>query len=37
MLKRFKDINQLEADDRSALIKNIDAVLRDAKTRKAYA
>lgn len=37
MLKRFKDIIQLNADDRSALLKNIDAILRDAKTRQAYA
>ncbi len=37
MLKRFKDIANLDQEDKSALLKNIDAVIRDAKTRKAYA
>jgi len=37
MLKRFKDILNLPEEDRSALLRNIDAFLRDFKTQKAYA
>lgn len=37
MLNRFKDIVNLDEEDKSALLRNIDAYLRDAKTRKAYA
>lgn len=36
MLNRFKDIVNLDEEDKSALFRNIDAYLRDAKTRKAY-
>ena len=37
MLQRFKDIIQLPDDDKAALLRNVDAFLRDAKTRVAYA
>ena len=37
MLKRFKDIISLPEEDKSALLRNVDAFLRDAKTRMAYA
>jgi len=37
MLKRLNDINSLPPKDKEALLLNIDAFLRDAKTRQAYA
>ena len=37
MLQRLKDINSLSDEDRKCVLFNIDAVLRDAKTRQAYA
>lgn len=37
MLKRLNDINSLPPKEKEALLLNIDAFLRDAKTRKAYA
>lgn len=37
MLQRFKDILNLPEEDKSALLKNVDAFLRDAKARMAYA
>ena len=37
MLKRFKDILQLPKEDQDALLRNIDAFLRDFHTQKAYA
>ena len=36
MLRRLKDINELPEQDREAILYNIDALLRDAKTRLAY-
>lgn len=36
MLRRFKDIDDLPEKDREAILYNIDALLRDAKTRLAY-
>lgn len=36
MLKRFKEISELPEKDKSCLLYNIDAVLRDFKTRQAY-
>ena len=37
MLKRLNEINKLPSNEREALLFNVDAVLRDAKTRQAYA
>lgn len=37
MLRRLNDINSLPPKDKEALLLNIDAFLRDAKTRQAYA
>ena len=37
MLKRLNEINELPSNEREALLFNVDAVLRDAKTRQAYA
>jgi transcriptional regulator with XRE-family HTH domain len=37
MLKRFKDINALPEEDKKHILYNLDAVLRDVKTRLAYA
>lgn len=37
MLNRFKDILNLPDEDRAALLRNVDAFLRDYKTQKAYA
>lgn len=37
MLDRFKDISGLNDEDKKCLLANVDAFLRDAKTRKAYA
>lgn len=36
MLERFNNIAELPTKDREALLLNVDAFLRDAKTRKAY-
>ena len=36
MLKRLNEINSLPEKEREALLFNVDAVLRDSKTRKAY-
>lgn len=36
MLKRLKEINQLSEEEKKCVLFNIDAVLRDSKTRKAY-
>jgi hypothetical protein len=36
MLKRLTDINALPEDDKGCLLRNVDAFLRDAKTRQAY-
>jgi transcriptional regulator with XRE-family HTH domain len=37
MLDRLNDINHLSEKEREALLMSVDAFLRDAKTRKAYA
>lgn len=37
MLKRLKEINALSEKDRECILYNLDAVLRDVKTRQAYA
>lgn len=37
MLRRLKEINSLPEEDKKHVLYNIDAVLRDAKTRQAYA
>lgn len=36
MLKRLKEINELPEKDRECILYNLDAVLRDVKTRLAY-
>lgn len=36
MLRRLKDISQLPEQDKEAILYNLDALLRDAKTRLAY-
>lgn len=36
MLRRLKDISELPEKDRQAILYNLDALLRDAKTRLAY-
>ncbi len=36
MLRRLKDINNLPEKDKLAILYNLDALLRDAKTRLAY-
>jgi len=36
MLQRLKDILSLPEKDKDAILYNIDALLRDAKTRQAY-
>ncbi|MCH2197108.1 helix-turn-helix transcriptional regulator [Kordia sp.] len=36
MLRRLKDINQLPIQDKNAILYNLDALIRDAKTRLAY-
>ncbi|MCH2046364.1 MAG: helix-turn-helix domain-containing protein [Saprospiraceae bacterium] len=36
MLRRLKDINQLPIKDKNAILYNLDALIRDAKTRLAY-
>jgi len=37
MLRRLKDINALPKKDKEHVLYNLDAVLRDIKTRLAYA
>jgi transcriptional regulator with XRE-family HTH domain len=37
MLKRLKEINDLSEEDKKCILYNLDAVLRDVKTRQAYA
>ena len=37
MLRRLKDINSLPEEDKKHILFNLDAVLRDVKTRQAYA
>ncbi len=37
MLKRLKDINALSEEDKNHILFNLDAVLRDVKTKQAYA
>ena len=36
MLRRLKDISELPEQDKEAILYNLDALLRDAKTRLAY-
>ena len=36
MLQRLKDINALPEKERECILYNLDAVLRDAKTRQSY-
>jgi len=36
MLRRLKDIKNLPPEDRKCILYNLDAVLRDVKTRQAY-
>lgn len=36
MLDRFNNIAELPVKEREALLLNVEAFLRDAKTRKAY-
>jgi len=36
MLRRLKEINQLPQKDKDCILYNLDAVLRDVKTRQAY-
>lgn len=37
MLNRMKEIQRLSKDDKNTVVKIIDAFIRDAKTKKAYA
>jgi hypothetical protein len=37
MLDRLKDISELPEEERKVVLHALDAMLRDAKTRKAYA
>jgi transcriptional regulator with XRE-family HTH domain len=37
MLRRLQEINSLPQKDKDCILYNLDAVLRDVKTRKAYA
>lgn len=37
MLRRLKEINALPEEDKRHILFNLDAVLRDVKTRQAYA
>ena len=37
MLNRMKEIQRLNEDDKSTVVKIIDAFIRDTKTKKAYA
>ncbi len=36
MLRRLKEINALPEEDKKYILFNLDAVLRDARTRQAY-
>jgi len=36
MLRRLKEVNSLPAEEKKCVLFNLDAVLRDIKTRKAY-
>jgi len=36
MLNRMKEIQRLSVDDKSTIVKIIDAFIRDTKTKKAY-
>lgn len=36
MLKRLKEINAMPEEDRKCVLYNLDAVLRDYKTRQPY-
>ncbi len=36
MLKRLKEINALSEKDKECILYNLDAVLRDVRTRQAY-
>jgi hypothetical protein len=37
MLKRLNEINSLPDEEKKSILLTVDAFLRDAKTRKAYA
>ena len=37
MLQRLKDINSLNEQEKNCVLFSLDAILRDAKTRRAYA
>lgn len=37
MLKRLNDINSFEDEDKNCILFALDAMIRDTKTRKAYA
>ncbi|MEO0970576.1 MAG: helix-turn-helix transcriptional regulator [Cyanobacteria bacterium J06639_18] len=37
IVNRVLEIQRLSSDDRDCILKNLDAFLRDAKTRQAYA
>ncbi|WP_323028529.1 hypothetical protein [Gelidibacter japonicus] len=37
MLNRMKEIQRLSEDDKTTVVKIIDAFIRDTKTKKAYA
>jgi len=37
MIKRIKELQKLNNDDRSTIVKIIDAFIRDTKTKKSYA
>ena len=37
LLKRFQDIQEMESDDKTMILKFLDLAIRDAKTKKAYA
>jgi hypothetical protein len=36
MLRRLQDIDNLPEQDKNAILYNLDALIRDAKTRLAY-
>ncbi len=37
MLNRMKEVQRLSSEDKSTIVKIIDAFIRDTKTKKAYA
>ena len=37
LLKRFQDIQEMESDDKTMILKFLDLAIRDARTKKAYA